>query len=121
MRNDEVDIVRVDLPVSAGNTRWLFVERGDGSRWHPWWGELFRFLLELGPREPAGVDQEDNPVERAMLTGAKRVQFAAVVANAPKSEVERHRTLRSASRLLAGNDDDVVVRYFRKARVPADR
>lgn len=121
MTDNEVEIVRVDLPMAGGSTRWFFVERADGEKWHPWWGELFRLLLELRPREPAGVDQENNPVERAVLGGQKRVLFAALVANAPHSEVERHRTLRSVPRLLAGNNDDIVVRYFQKAHPDSPR
>lgn len=52
-----------------------------------------------------------------MLSGEMRLRFAALVAKAPKSEVERHRTLRSVPRLLAGSTDDMVVRYFQKAHL----
>lgn len=107
--------IRVDLPSAQpgyeGSFTFFFIDAVDGERGHPWWGELFRFLLEL-ERRPDGMTQEGVEMEVALLTGKKRQEFLALLRSAPESEVAGHRTLRSALRRLPQHALDVPVRYF---------
>ena len=110
-----VETVRVDLPPTdpkyKGSFLYFFIDEGYGEKWHPWWGQLFRFLLEL-ERQPDGLNPDGVEMEVALLTGQQRREFLALLLTAPESERARHRTLRSALRQLPQHELDVPVRYF---------
>ncbi|MBN1203912.1 MAG: hypothetical protein JXB05_03175 [Myxococcaceae bacterium] len=107
--------IRVDLPPTnlqyKASFTYFFIEARWGEDRHPWWGQLFRFLLEL-ERHPDGFTHSGVETEVALLTGQKRQEFLELLRTAPESELAGHRTLRSALRRLPQHDLDVPVRYF---------
>lgn len=107
--------VRVDLPPTnpkyKGSFLYFYIDAEYGEKWHSWWGQLFRFLLEL-ERQPDGLTHTGVETEVALLTGQQRREFLALLQTAPESERARHRTLRSALRQLPQHELDVPVRYF---------
>ncbi|ATB35702.1 hypothetical protein CYFUS_001116 [Cystobacter fuscus] len=110
-----VTTIRVDLPTDnlkyKGSFTYFFISAEDGQRWHPWWKTLFSFLLEL-ERQSVGLSQDGVEMEVALMTGKTRQDFLKLLQTAPESEVEGHRTLRSALRRLPLHELDVPVRYF---------
>ena len=110
-----VKTIRIDLPSAAlehkGSSTFFFLDSADGQRWHPWWNQLFVFLLEL-ERQPVGLTEEGREMEVSLLTGQKRQEFLALLQTAPESEINGHRTLRTALRQLPQHQLDVPVRYF---------
>lgn len=116
MNEHDIENIRVDLPHAQGGVRYFFVRPAAFEKWHPWWGELFRFLVAVTPTESAGVDEQGAPVESAVMTGELRAGFLRLLQSAPAAEVAEHRTLRSALKMLAEHELDVPVRFF--GRVP---
>ena len=112
MTASNAEMIRVGFPLPSGGARWLFLSREDESKWHPWWGELFRFLSGLEPRQAAGTDESGRPMEVAIIRADRRAEFRSVIDSAPASEIEAHRTLRAVPRLLDECDGDIEVRYF---------
>ena len=110
-----VETIRVDLPDAEpqykGGFMMFFISASYGERRHPWWNQVFNFLLALD-RHPAGVSSDGEEMETALLVGEMRREFLELLRTAPESEVARHRTLRSALRQLPLHDLDVPVRYF---------
>jgi len=110
-----VTTIRVDLPPNnpeyKGSFAYFFISAVNGQRWHPWWNTLFSFLLEL-ERQPVDPSYDGVEMEVALMTGRTRQDFLKLLQTAPASEVERHRTLRSALRRLPLHELDVPVRYF---------
>ena len=113
--NGSVRRIRVDVPSAdprwAGSHTFFFIDATDGETGNPWWSKLFHFLLEL-ERTAAGLNPSGVEMESAVMTGRKRQEFQELLQTAPASEVEGHRTLRSALRQLPQSDLDVPVRYF---------
>ena len=107
--------IRVDLPSlhseDKGSFAYFYISATDGQQWHPWWNSLFEFLLRL-ERWPAGVHPRGAEMEVARMSGRTRQDFISLLRSAPASEVERHRTLRTALRRLPQSEDEVPVRYF---------
>jgi hypothetical protein len=110
-----VTTIRVDLPPNnpeyKGAFTYFFICAEDGQKWHPWWKTLFGFLLEL-EKQPVGLSGDGVEMEVALMTGKTRQDFLKLLQAAPRSEVERHQTLRSALRRLPLHELDVPVRYF---------
>ena len=112
---ERVETIRVDLPDAEpqykGGFMMFFISARYGERRHPWWNQVFAFLLALD-RHPAGMSSGGEEMETALLVGEKRREFLELLRTAPESEVAGHRTLRSALRQLPQHDLDVPVRYF---------
>jgi hypothetical protein len=110
-----VTTVRVDLPPTnpkyKGSFTYFFIQAEWVEQWHPWWGQLIRFLLEL-ERQSGGLSHSGVEMEVALLTGQKRREFLELLQTAPEEVVAEHRTLRSALRQLPQHELDVPVRYF---------
>jgi hypothetical protein len=112
MTDQDIERIRIAIPHAAGGARWLFLAREDERRWHPWWGELFRSLLALRPRVPAGINKDGTEMEISLLGGEARERFLSFVRTAPDTEMAEHRTLRSVTRVAAETDQDIEVRFF---------
>lgn len=110
-----VTTIRVDLPPihpkNKGSFTYFFIDAKWSETENPWWGKLFRFLLEL-ERQPAGLSHQGEEMEVSLMTRKKRQEFLELLRTAPELVVAGHRTLRSALRRLPQHNLDVPVRYF---------
>lgn len=104
---------RVDVPLKTATHAYLFV-RPDQIEWHPWWGSLFRHLVELAS---SGAHWRHEPVQdvyvaRPKLTDEQRVELVELLRSAPPHEIATHRTLRRAVALTAEQVTRLDVMYF---------
>lgn len=104
--------VRIDVPLRTTHA-YLFVN-GDQEAWHPWWRDLYEFLLRL---TPGALDWHHEPVQdlhhaRAPLTEQDRVALVRFLRTAPAAQVAEHRTLRRAVELAPEQTTTLEVVYF---------
>lgn len=118
----ETTLVRVDLPRPDGGAIYFYIRPEYAKELHPWWGELFQFLLTLTPRRAAGTHPDSGaPMEVATARGPTRRRLLEHLRTAPAVVVGSHRTLRIALRLLSQEESDVPIRFFGSgARPPGD-
>lgn len=121
--NGKVAMIRVDLPSLhaeyKGSFAYFFISIQHCQEWHPWWKQLFGFLLEL-ERHPDGLHPDGEEMEIARMSGTTRQRFLELLQSAPPSEVARHQTLRTALRRLPLSEADLPVRYFGPSPKPPE-
>lgn len=109
----QIDDARIDVPLQTATHAYLFVSP-DQINWDPWWGSLFRHLVELAS---GGVNWRHEPVQdvyvaRPKLTDERRVELVEFLRSAPPHEIATHRTLRRAVALTAEQVTRLGVVYF---------
>jgi hypothetical protein len=104
--------IRIDVPLLS-TSAYLFVD-ADQSRWDPWWGVLYEYLLSLAPSRP---DWQYEPVQnvhvaRPPLTDDQRREVVRFLRSAPARQIEEHRTLRRAVELIPEQERRVELVFF---------
>lgn len=104
--------IRIDIPFGA--TKLLMVVDANQSDWHPWWGELFAYLVDMGKENMRWTYEPAQKVHVSLpdLTDAQRKELAAFLRTAPAEEVERNRTLRRAIGLEQRQVSGLGLLYF---------